>query len=171
LDPKAGLTSVARARRASESWSRCFFSTLYPEATLPELLALAQRFRMDGLELRLGARHAHGVEVCTSGGQRRHIRALFDQCGVALASLASPIRIGKSSVEELSAVAELARALGSAVFRVFIDDPRPGEDDRRWRLRIHTAWQRALWVANGGGATMVVENHGGTSGLLQLGSL
>src|SRR5690606_41857732 len=54
---------------------------------------------------------------------------------------------------------------------VLFGAPRPGEDAGRWRLRIHTAWQRALWVANGGGATMVVETHGGTSGLLQLGSL
>jgi sugar phosphate isomerase/epimerase len=65
------------------------FST--PALGLPETLEIAGYYGYDGIEPRLDAQHAHGVEVNTTAAERNTIRHLVDGSDVALACLATSV--------------------------------------------------------------------------------
>lgn len=65
------------------------FST--PKLNLSDILAAARLYGYAGLEPRLDAGHAHGIEVATDAEQRRQIRVQVAASGIELACLATSL--------------------------------------------------------------------------------
>ena len=69
-----------------------FMSFSTPDLSLAEMLGRAKEYGYDGIEPRLDAGHAHGVEVAASAADRAAARRAAADAGVALACLATSIR-------------------------------------------------------------------------------
>lgn len=101
-----------------------FMTFSCPELALEEVLALARRFGYDGIEPRLDAGHAHGVEVAADAGARADIRRAADEAGVALACLATSCRFAdpcerERNVEDARRRIDLAADVRAPAIRVF----------------------------------------------------
>lgn len=98
------------------------FSTI--PLTLEETLAVANQYGYDGLEPRIDAKHAHGVEVDTSPAERQAIRDAFANAGVANACVATSCKFAvvekaAETVEEAHTRIDLAADTGAPCLRVF----------------------------------------------------
>ena len=98
------------------------FST--PTLSLADALATARRHGYDGIEPRLDAQHAHGVEVAADPAQRAAIRQQAAASGVALACLATSLRYADPAqtddmLSQTRARIDLAADVGAPVLRVF----------------------------------------------------
>ena len=98
------------------------FST--PTLTMEENLAAAKRFGYDGLEPRMDAGHAHGVELDASSAKRAELRRAAEEAGVELACLATSLKYADPAaradmLEQTRARLELAAEFGIPVLRVF----------------------------------------------------
>jgi sugar phosphate isomerase/epimerase len=68
-----------------------FMSFSTPSLDLAAILQTAQRYGYDGIEPRLDADHAHGIEVKTTAEQRKSIRAQVKKSGIQLSCLATSL--------------------------------------------------------------------------------
>ena len=98
------------------------FST--PQLTLTNVLAVAKRFGYDGIEPRLDAKHAHGIEVTATAAERKAIRGQAAASGISLACLATSISFADPAVEsEMVKQAheriDLAGDVGAPSIRIF----------------------------------------------------
>lgn len=101
-----------------------FMSFSAPEQSLPELLATARKYGYDGIEPRLDARHAHGVETAATSADRETMRRQVADSGIAMACLATSLNYADPSrtaerIEATHARIDLAGDLGVPVIRVF----------------------------------------------------
>ena len=101
-----------------------FMSFSTPELTLDEMLATAAKYGYDGIEPRLFANHAHGVEVTLTAAERKEVKEKAANSGVALACIATSCRYAdpESSAENVEVTKEcidLAGDLGAPTIRVF----------------------------------------------------
>ncbi len=101
-----------------------FMSFSCPELELSEMLALAARTGYDGIELRIGGGHKHGVELDSSAEQRRHAREQAASSGVELCCVSTSCKYADPStvqqqVEDTLRSIDLAGDLGAPVVRVF----------------------------------------------------
>ncbi len=101
-----------------------FMSFSCPELELSEMLALAARTGYDGIELRIGGGHKHGVELDSSAEQRRHAREQAASSGVELCCVSTSCKYADPStvqqqVEDTLRSIDLAGNLGAPVVRVF----------------------------------------------------
>jgi sugar phosphate isomerase/epimerase len=91
---------------------------------LDEVLAAAQRYGYDGVELRVDADHLHGVEVANTPEQRRAARQMAAAHGVALCCVATSCRFADpatvaQNLAEAQERIDLAADLGAHAVRVF----------------------------------------------------
>jgi sugar phosphate isomerase/epimerase len=98
------------------------FST--PELTLAEMLEVARRYGYDGIEPRLDAKHAHGIERQTTPAQRAAIRQQVAASGISLACLATSLTYADpqqrdETLRQTHECIDLAGDLGVPVIRVF----------------------------------------------------
>jgi len=98
------------------------FST--PELDLAAVLEVARQYGYDGIEPRLDAKHAHGVEVAASASQRDAIRRQADQAGIALACLATSLTFADpaktdATIRDAHERIDLAGDVGAPAIRVF----------------------------------------------------
>ena len=101
-----------------------FMSFSTPALSLEDMLALAGRLGYDGIEPRLDAGHAHGVEAAAGTPERQKIRDAFRASGVAPACLATSCRLAvPATAAEMVAEAhdriDLAGDVGAPAIRVF----------------------------------------------------
>ena len=101
-----------------------FMSFSTPALTLDEMLATAKRHGYDGIEPRLVADHAHGIEVQISAAARREVRAKVTDSGIALACIATSClyanpATAQQNVEETLRCIDLAGDVGAPTIRVF----------------------------------------------------
>ncbi len=101
-----------------------FMSFSCPELDLSEMLALAARTRYDGIELRIGGGHNHGVELDTSDEQRRQAKEQVAAGKVRICCISTSCKYADPStvqqqVEETLRSIDLAGDLGAPVVRVF----------------------------------------------------
>jgi sugar phosphate isomerase/epimerase len=101
-----------------------FMSFSAPQLKLDELLQLAARVGYDGIEPRIGSKHAHGIELDTSLAQRRAIREQAAASGVALCCVATGCKYADPAtapamVEDTRRAIELAAEIGAPRLRVF----------------------------------------------------
>lgn len=68
-----------------------FMSFSTPKLSLTEMLAAARLYGYDGIEPRLDAEHAHGVEVGAAAERREAIRTEAHTAGITLACLATSL--------------------------------------------------------------------------------
>jgi len=144
-------------------WSCSFVSTLFPAASFGELVQIARRLGAQGLEPRLGARHAHGLELAAGPDERRAIRDALAQGGVTVSDIGSPGHIGESPASDFAAYARLATDVGARGIRVFYDDPKEGEEHARWVDRIRAGLRAVEAELGADAARLWVENHGASS--------
>ena len=98
------------------------FST--PDLDLPGMVAVAARYGYAGIEPRLEAHHAHGVEIKAPPDRRREIRQLIDDSPIAFACLATSCRyvahtVNQEAVEATLRCIDLAADVGAPCIRVF----------------------------------------------------
>lgn len=95
-----------------------------PEQDFDELLAIAKRYRYDGVEPRIESGHAHGIELDTSPSNRAVIRRKAEDSGIAICCVATSRRYADPSTAEQEVAAtlrciDLASDVGSSRVRVF----------------------------------------------------
>ncbi|NLF39958.1 DUF4404 family protein [bacterium] len=101
-----------------------FMSFSTPAARLQDMLAMAKRYGYDGIEPRLDAGHAHGIEVAASGEQRAAYKAAAQEAGIAIACLATSLTYADpaaadAAVGQTHERIDLAGDVGAPVVRVF----------------------------------------------------
>lgn len=104
------------------NYSFMTFST--PRLDLAEVLAVAKRYGYAGIEPRLDASHAHGVEVARTAEERKAIRRQAAASGISLACLATSIKFANPADEaemtdQTHARIDLAGDVGAPALRVF----------------------------------------------------
>lgn len=101
-----------------------FMTFSCPHWTLAEVLAGAQRYGYNGVELRIDANHHHGVEVSNTPAERAAAREQARQMDVALCCVATsckfadPITAAQNITDAQSRI-DLAADLGAGVLRIF----------------------------------------------------
>ncbi|OPX25266.1 MAG: hypothetical protein B1H02_01895 [Candidatus Latescibacteria bacterium 4484_107] len=98
------------------------FST--PDLSLSEVLEVAERYGYDGIEPRLDAKHAHGIEVETTSEQRAAIKQQAADAGIALACLATSLEYAdpdqtEAMLRQTHERIDLAGDVGAPAMRVF----------------------------------------------------
>jgi sugar phosphate isomerase/epimerase len=101
-----------------------FMSFSCPELTLDEMLAAAETYGYDGIEPRIEANHAHGIEVGIGARERQEIKAKAGDSGVALCCVATSRRYAdpktaQDNVDSTLQCIDLAADLGAPRIRVF----------------------------------------------------
>jgi sugar phosphate isomerase/epimerase len=101
-----------------------FMSFSTPEMSFAEMLEAAQRFGYDGVEPRIDAGHAHGVEVTATADQREQFVRQADDAGVAIACVATSLRYADPAavpdvLKQTRERIDLASDLGAPTMRVF----------------------------------------------------
>lgn len=101
-----------------------FMSFSLPEADLATLVKAAADYGYDGIEPRIDSGHKHGVETSTSAQERRRIKGVFDDAGVAVACIAAGCTFSDAAQAaeqqaKARAAIDLAADLGSDRVRVF----------------------------------------------------
>jgi sugar phosphate isomerase/epimerase len=101
-----------------------FMSFSTPTLTLEKMLALAEKHGYDGIEPRLDAKHAHGVEVAATEVERSRIREEAEASRVEIACLATSCQYADPSklddmVAQTHERIDLAGDLGVLRLRVF----------------------------------------------------
>jgi len=138
------------------------FST--PTLSLRDTIAVARRFGYDGVELRLDAGHAHGVEVGLSDDDRKRVREQAKSAGVSIACLATSLRFvdpatAETTRAEARARLALAADIGCPCIRVF-GGPVPAGMSRQEAIEQMVRSLRAVADdAAARGVTICLETH------------
>jgi sugar phosphate isomerase/epimerase len=95
-----------------------------PRSTLEQILATARELGYEGVEPRLDARHAHGIEVTTPAAGRQVIREQVQAAGISLACISTPCSFSNpataaAQVDLCRRYIDLAADLGCGRIRVF----------------------------------------------------
>ncbi|MCL5996311.1 MAG: sugar phosphate isomerase/epimerase [Chloroflexi bacterium] len=101
-----------------------FMSFSCPQANFDEMLALARRYGYDGVEPRIDASHAHGIEVNISGNVRREIQQKAIDADVAICCVATSCRFAdpqdtEQALDLTRRCIDLAADIGAPRLRVF----------------------------------------------------
>lgn len=104
------------------NYSFMTFST--PDLSLSEVLEVAKRYGYDGIEPRLDAKHAHGIEVGTTSTQRAAIKQKAADFGIALACLATSLQYAdpdqtEAMLRQTHERIDLSGDVGAPAMRVF----------------------------------------------------
>lgn len=101
-----------------------FMSFSTPKLSLARMLQAAERYGYDGIEPRLDAGHAHGIEVNATPEQRATIRQLFNDTEIRLACLATSLKyadpgLTQDVLRQTHERIDLAGDIGAPTLRVF----------------------------------------------------
>ncbi len=101
-----------------------FMSFSTPTLTLAEMLDVAKKYGYNGIEPRLDAKHAHGIEVDATSGQRSAIKSLLSSNCVKLSCLATSLSYADPAktvdmIRQTYERIDLAGDLGVPAIRVF----------------------------------------------------
>jgi sugar phosphate isomerase/epimerase len=141
-----------------------FTSFSCPNRDLRSMLAMAQEYGYYALEIRSGARHAHGIELGLDPKSAADIREAFSASGISLHCLSvschysDPTTV-QANVELTTAYIGLAKELEAPFLRVFCGIIPQGLPREAARERIVAALQQLASVASAAGITLVVETH------------
>jgi sugar phosphate isomerase/epimerase len=141
-----------------------FMSFSTPTLGLIEMVQVAERYGYDGIEPRLDAGHAHGVEVSTTPEERAAIRRSFADTEVRLACLATSLRYAdpsqtKDMLRQTRGRIDLAVDIGAPALRVFGGRiPEGVSRERAIGLLVESLGSVAEYAA-GHGITLCLETH------------
>ncbi|MBM4033191.1 MAG: sugar phosphate isomerase/epimerase [Planctomycetes bacterium] len=143
-----------------------FMTFSCPNLTWGEVLGVAKRLGYDGVEPRAQSRHAHGIEVAATSGQRAAIRKLAEDSGVAIACLATSCSYTAPTPGELSrmmadsrALIALARDIGAPAMRVFGGNIPQGMSREAAEGQVADCLAKLAEDARAAAVTLCVETH------------
>ncbi|MHB1158364.1 MAG: sugar phosphate isomerase/epimerase family protein [Phycisphaerales bacterium] len=104
-----------------------FMSFSCPTANFEQMLTLAQKLGYAGVEPRIVAQHAHGVETAATPAQRENMRKTAEKIGVSVCCIATSCRFAvaesqQATVADALAAIDLAGDLDCHRIRVFGGD-------------------------------------------------
>jgi sugar phosphate isomerase/epimerase len=158
LLPGVGNTAITILEPAMQF---AFMTFSCPKASLDEALAMVRRFGYDGLEVRIGSNHAHGVEP---GCDAAAARAAAAGAGVAFATVATSCRFADANehdgmIADAIAAVDLAAGIGAPAVRVF-GGAVPTSISRDQAIANVAAGLRSVGdEAAKRGVTVVLETH------------
>ncbi len=141
-----------------------FMSFSTPELGWPETLEVARRYGYEGIEPRLDAGHAHGVEVDATPAERAAVRKRAADAGIAVACLATSLHYADPADTEdmLRGTREridLAGDVGAKTIRVF-GGAFPGDVSREQAIDLMAgSLGKVADHAAGRGVTLCLETH------------
>ncbi len=98
----------------------CFTTFACPDWTLRQIVRHAARLQYQGVEFRIDAGHAHGVEAWSSVGERRKFREIVEKADLKVACIASSLQFSiEGVVEQAVERIKLAADVGAPGIRVF----------------------------------------------------
>jgi len=110
-----------------------FTTWVCPEWTAAALVDGMESYGYDGVELRLGKGHLHGVELESPAEYLTEVRKQFDDSDLAICCIATSFQFSAPDIEErrkaidgLKQALQLADTLGTPYVRVFGGDVPPG---------------------------------------------
>ena len=141
-----------------------FMSFSTPSLDLAGMLDVARRYGYDGIEPRLDAKHAHGVEVGTTSAQRKAIRDQAAASGIRLACLATSLTYANSAMAEemirqTHERIDLAGDLSVPVIRAFGGQIPPGVVREDAIAQVVRSLGQVADQARARGVTICVETH------------
>jgi sugar phosphate isomerase/epimerase len=141
-----------------------FMSFSTPTLTLREMLDTARRYGYDGIEPRLDAKHAHGLEVATPVAERKVLRQTVADSGLEICCLATSLRYADPAqtadmLEQTEARLDLAADLGVTRLRVF-GGPIPKELSREQAIAtVAASLEFVASYAAERNVTLCMETH------------
>src|SRR5690349_12084308 len=95
-----------------------------PNATWPQVVALAKQHGYAGIEPRAQQKHAHEIEVIATADERRDIKHRAEDANIAICCLATSCRFvnpaeSRVQINTAKALIELAADIGCPIIRVF----------------------------------------------------
>jgi sugar phosphate isomerase/epimerase len=103
-----------------------FMTFVCPEWEMEQAVRFARSAGYDGIEIRVDANHKHGVSSQSTAEERRRVRSLFRDAGVAIPSVATSVRFAQADdaawqkqIDAAKANLDLAADLGAPVVRIF----------------------------------------------------
>lgn len=138
------------------------FST--PALGLAEALRVARDYGYDGIEPRLDAKHAHGIEVAASAAERRAAKELAARSGIALACLATSIKYADPADEadmlrQTRERIDLAADVGAPAIRVFGGKLPAGMERERAMAHVAKCLAAVAAQAEVRGVAVCLETH------------
>lgn len=110
-----------------------FMTFMCPQWTVEQIVAGAQQHGYAGVEPRVKDKQAHGIEPEATAGERRRIRKVFEDAGVAISCVATSCRFAtglpesrQEHLDDARRHIDLAADLGSSRIRVFCGTPPEG---------------------------------------------
>ncbi len=141
-----------------------FMTFSCPSLGLAEVLALAHRFKYEGIEPRIGEGHRHGVELDAGAAERAEFKRAAAEAGVAICCVATSLRYSdpqdtRHRIAETRRAIDLAADVGANRIRVFGGQLAAGL--RRYEaIRLVTqALQSVAEHARERGVTVCLETH------------
>jgi sugar phosphate isomerase/epimerase len=141
-----------------------FMSFSCPRLSLAEMLTLAARLGYDGIEPRLSAGHAHGIETTMSSAARQVVRRQVAESGIALACLATgltfadPVKVA-ASIEEARRCIALAADVRCERLRIFGGALPDGLSREQAIDGMAAALSSIAAEAGAAGVTLCLETH------------
>ena len=149
-------------------WKISFLSTLFPDHSLERLCAMARAYEIEGLELRLEAGHAHGLELDIDVSALSDLVSTFDEFAIGFASLGSRVRLGTGNAELVRRLVDFVPLVGAKLVRIFIDNQREDETVNEWRERVRKDWATVSDIARRRSCLFAIENHGDTGTVAEI---
>lgn len=141
-----------------------FTSFSCPDRELRDMIAMAQEYGYSALEIRSGARHAHGIELGLEPEKAAAIVQAFTESGMALHGLSischysNPATV-QANIEQTEAYIQLAHMLNVPLLRVFCGIIPQGLHRNEARTQIVGALKQLAPKAAPAGIQLVVETH------------
>lgn len=135
-----------------------------PEASLGEVIQYAKQFGYDGVEIRSGKAHQHGIELQRTESERQFIRDEFEKSGIEPCCLSVSCHYSNpddadNQVSETEAYLRLAADIGIPLLRVFCGVIPVGVTREASFQSVVNSLKKVATVAERYGITIVVETH------------
>lgn len=141
-----------------------FMTFSCPDRDLAGVLALAKEYGYEGVEARIDAKHAHGIEVSAEPDERAALRRQIEQSGVDLCCIATSCRYAnvesrEANISDTLLRIDLAAEMGCGRLRVFGGMLSEGLERPRAIELLAEALQRVADRAEQRGVTVCMETH------------
>jgi sugar phosphate isomerase/epimerase len=141
-----------------------FMSFSCPQASFDEMLALARQYGYDGVEPRIDAGHAHGIEANISGNVRREIQqkaldAVVAICCVATSCTFTDPQHYEQQLDMVRSCIDLASDIGSPKLRVFGGQISHGMSREEATNQVAESLEQVATYAEERNVVLCVETH------------
>ena len=149
-----------------ENFKVSYMTWVAPKWEAAQLIEGARKYGYNGVELRVEAGHAHGLELDTPPETLARARSTFTQAGVEISCVATSLRFSMAedseraaAVEKLKAYVSFAQALGSPYLRVFGGQMPEGVEPAGVIDYISDSLGEGVEAAEDTSVTILIETH------------